>query len=56
MITTEQARKAVDIVLEELNGRGGFDHFWDSVDKDIQEEIKETCASQVHLQLLEETE
>ena len=29
----------VTAILDELQGRGGFDHWWDDIDEEIQEEI-----------------
>jgi len=45
------ARKIVDAVLNELQRRGGFDGFWDSVDQDIQEEIVEELTEVVQKEL-----
>lgn len=43
----EQADRIVDAVLRELNGRGGFDHWWGNIDHEIREEIRETLRRQV---------
>lgn len=34
------AKKLVELIFNELNGRGGFDHWWGNIDDDIQDEIK----------------
>lgn len=37
----EKAKVIVEKMIDELNGRGGFDGWWGSIDGDIQDEIKE---------------
>lgn len=39
-------------VMEELNGRGGFDHWWGNIDPDIQKEIGEDLRTLVHTHLV----
>lgn len=34
------AKKVVKEILDELDGRGGFDGWWDSVDEETQEDIR----------------
>lgn len=34
------AKKVVKYILEELDNRGGFDDWWDSVDEETQEDIR----------------
>jgi alcohol dehydrogenase class IV len=48
------ASKIVDSVLKNLQGRGGFYGFWDSVDEDIQEEIVEELTEVVQKELGDE--
>lgn len=36
---TRLASRITDAVLRELNGRAGFDHWWDSIDSEIRAEI-----------------
>lgn len=36
------AEKIVNAILEDQNGRGGFDDNWDSVDEDVKQE----CVSE----------
>ena len=43
----ELARKIVEKVLCSLTGRSGFDGAWDSIDDDIQEEIKDDLVEVV---------
>ena len=40
MSNEEKARKAVDDIVSDLTDRSGLDGGWDSIDDDIQEEIK----------------
>ena len=35
-----KAKKIVDEILSELNGRKGFDDWWYNIDEDITEEIE----------------
>jgi hypothetical protein len=37
----EKTKVIVEKIIDELNGRGGFDGWWGGVDEDIQNEIKE---------------
>ncbi len=42
-----------DRVLNNLKGRSGFDHWWDTIGEDIQEEIKQELEGEIYM-LLEE--
>jgi hypothetical protein len=42
-----KAKQVVEVVLNELGGRGGFDHWWDNIDEDIQDEIREKLVKLV---------
>ncbi len=35
-----EAGKAVRKIVEDLRGRGGFDHVWDSLDDGVRNEIR----------------
>jgi hypothetical protein len=48
MTTAEKIFKAV---MGNLNGRSGYDHIWDSLDEDIQEEIKQEVVADIQLVL-----
>jgi len=41
------AEDAADAVIDELNARSGFDYWWDDIDRDIQDEIRETLAERI---------
>ena len=43
MSNIEKAREIID----ELNGRKGFDDWWYNIDEDIQEEIIEEIANKI---------
>ncbi len=43
-MTIDRARSAANEIVKDMSGRGGGDHWWDSVDHDIQEEIIEAWA------------
>jgi len=34
------AHEIIELILNELKGRGGFDGWWGNIDDDIQEEIQ----------------
>lgn len=34
--------ETVEKIIRELKGRGNFDHWWDEIDAEIQDEIKES--------------
>lgn len=36
---TEKTERVVEVVMEELESRGGFDHWWGGIERDVQEEI-----------------
>ena len=40
MIGNDRAEQAAEAVLEDLNGRSGYDSLWDELDGDIQYEIR----------------
>lgn len=48
------AEKIVEKILSDLTDRSGLDGAWDSIDSDIQEEIKETWVSIVDEHLEEQ--
>lgn len=41
------AQRAVDAALKVLSDRGGFDGWWDCIDEDIQQEIREEMIDEV---------
>lgn len=45
VILREWSTKKVDLIIRELKARSGFDSWWDSVDDDIQEEIRQSLIS-----------
>ena len=47
------ARLIVEIVLERLARRKGFDHWWDDLDDEIREDIQEDCRRVVVVALPE---
>jgi len=44
---SETAEDVVDGIIEELNGRKGFDHWWYKIDPEIKEEIRMALANRV---------
>jgi hypothetical protein len=52
MKTGPLASTIVKVVLDELESRAGFDHWWDDIDADVQEEISDELKLKV-LALLE---
>lgn len=40
----DTARRIVNAVLNNLNGRAGFDGWWDDIDPETQEEIRESLT------------
>ena len=40
-------QRLVQEVFTELYSRKGFDHFWDDIDRDIQQEIIDSCTHRV---------
>lgn len=44
---SSKAHKIVTEVISELDGRGGFDHWWGGIEEDIQEEILEALYVRV---------
>ena len=40
------------VVIDELLDRGGFDHWWHEIDKELQKEILITLASRINTVLL----
>ena len=47
MSTEDNAHQASDAVLRELEGRKGFDWWWDDLDGDIQAEIRDEVAERI---------
>ena len=47
------AKEIVEIILDDLTGRSGGDGFWDGIDEDIQEEIKEEWGKLITAKLNE---
>lgn len=43
----DKADEAVEAVIDELDSRRGFDHFWERIDSDIQENIKDSLADRI---------
>lgn len=41
------AERVVEAILRDLEDRAGFDHWWDGIEMDIQEEIRETLVEKV---------
>lgn len=46
-MSSDQAKKIVKVVLDDLDGRSGFDHWWGGIDVDIQNEIRATLVGLV---------
>lgn len=44
-----------DAAISELRSRKGFDRFWDDVDKDVKEELRETLALRISAALRDES-
>ncbi len=44
---SELGDQIVDRVLHCLNGRGGFDGWWQDIDPEIQDEIKQELSDQI---------
>jgi len=44
---SDRATEAADAVLDELDKRSGFDYWWDDIDSDIQNEIRDTLAKRI---------
>lgn len=40
----EKAVNTADSVIDELDRRKGFDNFWNRIDKDIQDDIRNSIA------------
>lgn len=49
--STRLAVRIVNAVLTDLNDRSGFDHWWCTIDPDIQREIRHALIGQVHAEL-----
>ena len=41
------ANDIVTTVLNDLENRSGFDHWWDDVDEEIQDEVRQVLAAKV---------
>jgi hypothetical protein len=41
----DNRKEIVEAIIKELNGRGGFDHWWGNIDEDIQDEIIESLIN-----------
>jgi len=39
-----KAAQIVDLILDDLNGRSGYDNLWDDLDEEIQDEIRESLT------------
>lgn len=44
----------VEIAIKELQSRAGFDDWWDQLDVDIKQSIKDCIADQVYGKLIDE--
>jgi hypothetical protein len=52
----EVAKTIVNRIISDLTGRSGLENEWDSIDEDIQNEIRETWESIVTEELPQEGE
>ncbi len=41
----DNRKELIEKILDELNGRSGFDDWWCNIDEDTQEEITETLVN-----------
>ena len=41
----DNRKKIIDNIINELNGRSGFDDWWCNIDEDTQEEIEQTLVN-----------
>lgn len=41
----DNRKKIIDSIINELNGRSGFDDWWCNIDEDTQEEIEQTLVN-----------
>lgn len=47
MTEPSHAARVVHEVLDELAGRGGFDHWWGSIDENVRAEVVEAAVRRV---------
>ena len=41
----DNRKELIEKIIDELNGRGGFDDWWCNIDEDIKEEITEALVN-----------
>lgn len=46
-MTSEQAHTIVNAILDNLEGRSGFDWWWGDIPEDVQDEIRDDLAAAV---------
>lgn len=46
----DNRKKIIDNIINELNGRSGFDDWWCNIDEDTQEEIEQTLVNTLPIQ------